>query len=148
MNRDELEKDLNEIISDSKRLLGDVEEMDKAELLGMLNDSEQPAETVRQAAFLMFENLIKEYRSRGECPPQRYTDLVAQLRPPENFSQNQDTVAQHAKKWVASLLAGPAGGTESSLQFAFHRGAELTDGDRRILEEAEADVSRKMMRKK
>lgn len=148
MNRDELEKDLNDIISDSRRLLGDVEEMDKAELVEMLNNSEQPAEAVRQAAFLMFEGLLKEYRLRGEYPPQRYTDLVAQLRPVANLSQNQDTLTQQAKEWVAGLLTGPADGTESNLQFAFHRRSELTDTDRRILEEAEADVSRKMKRKK
>jgi hypothetical protein len=148
MNRDELEKDLNEIITDSTKLLGDVQEMDKTELLEMLNDSELPAETVRQAAFLMFENVVKEYRLRGEYPPQRYLDLATQLRPVEYLSQNQDTLTQQAKKWVAGLLAGPAGGTETSLQFAFHRQAELTDADRKILEEAEADVSRKMKRKK
>jgi len=148
MNQDDLEKDLNEIIAESRRLLGDVEEMDKPELVEMLNNSERPAEAVRQVAFSVFENLLREYRLRGEHPPQRYIDLVTQLRPAQNLSHNQDTLVKQAKKWVADLLAGSAGGTETSLQFAFHHRAELTDADRRILEEAEAEVSRKMKRKK
>jgi hypothetical protein len=147
MNRNDLARELNKIISDSSKLLGDVEEMDKTELLELLNESGRPAEDVRQAAFLMFENLVKECRLRGEYPPQRYTDIVNQLRRAENLSMNQDILTQQAKKWVAGLLAGPVASPETIVQFAFHRREELTDADRRILKEAEADVRRKTKRK-
>ncbi len=64
MSGDDLDKDLNDLVSDSKRLFGDVEEMDKDELLELLNDSDQSAESVRRAAFLMMENLVKEFRRK------------------------------------------------------------------------------------
>ncbi len=148
MNREDLEKDLNDIVSDSRKLFGDVEEMDKDELLEMLNDSDRPAQSVRQAAFLMLESLVKEFRLRGETPPQRYLDVLNQLRPVGELSHNPNTLLQQAKKWVNNLLEGPRPGSEARLQFSFHRSGELTEGDRRILEETEAEVSRKMKRKK
>ncbi|HYW38278.1 MAG TPA: hypothetical protein VE957_09210 [Terriglobales bacterium] len=147
MNRNDLDKELSQIISDSRKLLGDVEEMDKDELLEMLDDSDQPASSVRQAAFLMLESLVKEFRLRGEYPPQRYVDIANQLRPVENLSHNQNTLLQQARKWVTNLLEGARASSEGRLQVAFHRRDELTEGDRRILEEAEAEVNRKMKRK-
>jgi hypothetical protein len=144
MNRDDLEKELNEIVSDSRKLLGDVEEMDKDELLEMLDDSDRPASSVRQAAFSMFESFVKEFRLGGEYPPQRYIDIANQLRPEEDLSHNHNTLLQQAKKWVTNLLESPKGSSEARLLVAFHRRDELTEGDRRILEEAEADVNRKM----
>jgi len=144
MSGDDLDKDLNDLVSDSKRLLGDVEEMDKDELLELLNDSDQSAESVRRAAFLMMENLVKEFRLRGEYPPQRYSDALNQLRPAEELSHNATALLQQAKKWVTGLLEGPRASSETRLQFSFQRKGELSEGDRRILEETEAEVRRKM----
>lgn len=147
MNREDLEKDLNDIVSDSRKLFGDVEEMDKDELLEMLNDSDPSAESVRQAAFLMLESLVKELRLRGESPPQRYLDVLNQLRSAGELSHNPNALLQQAKKWVTNLLEGPRTGSEARLQFSFHRRGELTERDRRILEETEAELSRKMKKK-
>ncbi len=60
MNRHERDKDLNDLISDSRILLGDVEEMDKHELLAVLDDSDPPAEAVRHAMFLRIETLVRD----------------------------------------------------------------------------------------
>ncbi len=147
MNREDLEKGLNDMVSDSRKLFGDVEEMDKDELLEMLNDSDPPADSVRQAAFLMLESLVKEFRLRGESPPQRYLDVLNQLRPAGELSHNPTALLQQAKKWVTNLLEGPRAGTEARLQFSFHRRSELTEGDRRILEETEAELRRKMKKR-
>lgn len=148
MNQDDLDKDLNDLVADSRKLFGDVEEMDKDELLEVLDDSDRPAESVRQAAFLMLESLMKEFRLRGESPPQRYADILNQLRPAGEISHNPSGLLQQAKKWVTNLLEGPRAGSEARVQFSFHRRGELTEGDRRILEETEAEVSRKMKRRK
>ncbi len=124
MNRHERDKDLNDLISDSRILLGDVEEMDKHELLAVLD------------------------RLRGESPPQRYMDALNQLRPPSQISHNPSALVQQAKKWVTELLGPPRSRLEAKLQSSFHRKEDLTDNDKRILKEAEAEVFRRIKRKK
>ncbi len=137
MNRHERDKDLNDLISDSRILLGDVEEMDKHELLAVLDDSDPPAEAVRHAMFLRIETLVRDFRLRGESPPQRYMDAY-----------NPSALVQQAKKWVTELLGPPRSRLEAKLQFSFHRKEDLTDNDKRILKEAEAEVFRRIKRKK
>jgi hypothetical protein len=144
MSGNDPDKDLNDLIFDSKKLFGDVEELNKEELRELLNDSDEPAESVRRVAFLMMENLVKEFRLRGEYPPQRYADALNQLRPPDQLSHNPNALLQQAKKWVAGLLEGSRASSETRLQFSFQRKGELSEGDRRILEETETEVRRKM----
>jgi len=146
MNRDELDKDLNEMLSNSKRLFGDVEEMDKDELVQLLDDSGRPSQAVRQAAYLAFDGLVRNFRLRGQYAPERYKDIVNQLRPPEILSHDPSALAEQAKRWVTSLLEMPTF-NEVDLQLAFHRRSELTDSDQRILEETKAEVSRRMKKK-
>jgi hypothetical protein len=148
MNRDEQDKDLNDLISDSRLLFGDVEEMDKDELMAVLDDSERPAGAVRQAMFLKLEMLVRDFRLRGEPPPQRYLDALNQLRPPSQISHNPNALVQQAKRWVMELLGPPRSGLEAKLQFSFHRKEDLTDSDERILKETEAEVCRRMKQKK
>src|SRR5258708_14831321 len=100
MNRDEQDKDLNDLISDSRLLFGNVEEMDKDELMVALDESERPAKAVRQAMFLRMETLVRDFRLRGESPPQRYLDVLDQLRPPSQVSHNPSVLVQQAKRWV------------------------------------------------
>lgn len=148
MNQHERDKDLNDLISDSRILFGDVEEMDKHELLAVLDDSDLPAEAVRHAMFLRIETLVRDFRLRGESPPQRYVDALNQLRPPSQISHNPSALVQHAKKWVTELLGPPRSGLEANLQFSFHRKEDLTDRDKRILKETEAEVCRRIEHKK
>jgi hypothetical protein len=144
MNPDERDKDLNNLILESKTLFGDIEEMERDELLAVLDDSGTSANGVRHAMFLSLEALVKDFRLRGESPPQRYTDALNQLRPPSQISHSASALVQQAKKLVAQLLSGPRTGSLPKLQVSFHHKGELTQSDKRILEETEAELSRRM----
>jgi hypothetical protein len=148
MKQDELEKDLKELLSESTRLFGDVEEMDHDELREILNDSDRPAEAVRHEMFRVLDSLIREWRLRGESPPKRYLDAMNQLRPPSEISLNADALVEQAKTWVRGLLSGPGTVSGAKLQFSFRNKGEFTKGDRRILEEAEDEVRRKIEKKR
>lgn len=147
MNRDERDKDLNDLTSDSRMLFGDVEEMDRDELMAVLDDSDRPADAVRHAMFRRIETLVKDFRLRGESPPQRYVDALNQLRPPTQIIHNPSALVQQAKKWVAELLGPPRSGLNADLQLSFHRKEDLTNSDKRILKETETEVRRRMKQK-
>jgi hypothetical protein len=148
MKQDELDKALKDLLSESTRLFGDVEEMDQDELKEILNDSDRPAEAVRHEMFKVLDSLIKEWRLRGETPPKRYLDAMNQLRPPSAIAPNPDTLVEQAKTWVRGLLSGPGTVSGAKLQFSFRNEGEFTKGDQRILEEAEDEVRRKIEKKR
>lgn len=148
MKRDELDKDLKDLLSESARLFGDVEEMDQDELREILHDSDRPAEAVRHEMFKVLDSLIKEWRLRGETAPKRYLDAMNQLRPPSAIPPNPDTLVEQAKTWVRGLLSGPRTVSGAKLQFSFRNKGEFTKVDQRILEEAEDEVRRKIEKKR
>jgi hypothetical protein len=147
MKQDELDKDLKDLLSESTRLFGDVDEMDQDELKEILNDSDRPAEAVRNEMFRALEKFTKELRLPGETAPKRYLDAMNQLRPPSALSPNPDALAEQAKTWVRGLLSGTGTVSGAKLQFSFRNKGEFTKGDQRILEEAEDEVRRKIEKK-
>ena len=137
MKKDDLDKDLRELITDSRALFGDIEEMDKEELVVHLADSGEPANTVRDAAFARIDALVKEMRMRGDDPPQRYLDLLDQLRPASQIPRNPKTLLKHAKRCIDDLLQGPAMGSSAELQFSFRGKGDLSQKDKELLRDAE-----------
>ena len=146
MNRDELEKEIKQLITDSKILFGDVEQMDKEELRALLDEPDRSPEIVCHSMWSAVEKACTEMRLRGEIPPGRFTDVLNQLRPASQPSAHASVLVQQAHKWVRELLSGVRNSSESTLQFSFRNKGELALEDRRILDEAEAEVRRKIER--
>ena len=144
MKQDDLDKDLRELITDSRSLFGDIEEMDKEELVAHLADSGEPANALRDATYARVEALVKEMRLRGDDPPQRYLDLLDQLRPASQIPRNPKILIKHAKKCIGDLLKGPAAGCQAELQFSFRGKGDLNSKDKEILREAEERLRRKL----
>ena len=133
MNRDELEKDLNNLVKDSRALFGDVEELDKDEVLGLLSVSGSAANLIFDEMYVRIDALVKDLRIKGVSPPQRYLDLLDQLRPAYLIPHNPKNLAQHARRCVAELLQGSGMVSNTNLQFSFHRKSDLTTQDEQIL---------------
>jgi hypothetical protein len=148
MNNDDLDKDLDELVSDSRTLFGDVEEMDKEEIFALLNASGSTADTVREQMYAQIDSLVRGMRMQGLSPPQRYLDVLDQLRPASQIPLNPKTLLQHAKRCVAGLLQGPGVGGNTQVQFSFHRKGDLTSQDEEILRETEDRLRRKIEGKK
>jgi len=146
MNRDELEKELKQLIADSKILFGDVEEMDKDDLRALLDEPDRSPEILCHSMWSAVEKACTEIRLRGDIPPRRYTDALNQLRPASQPSAHANVLVQQAHRWIRELLSGVRTSSESILQFSFRNKGELAKDDRRILDEAEADVRRKIER--
>src|SRR5271166_6197714 len=106
MNQDDLEKDFNDLIVDSRTLFGNVEEMDKDEVVGLLNESGASAVLVCNEMYARIDSFVRDLRMRGVSPPQRYLDLLDQLRPASSIPRNPKSLAQHARRCVAELLGG------------------------------------------
>jgi hypothetical protein len=146
MNRDELEKELKQLIADSKILFGDVEEMDKDELRAMLDEPDRSPEVLCHSMWSAVEKACTEIRLRGDIPPRRYAEVLNQLRPASQPSAHANVLIQQAHRWIRELLSGVRSSSESSLQFSFRNKGKLSQEDRRILDEAEAEVRRKIER--
>lgn len=146
MNRDELEKELKQLIADSKILFGDVEEMDKDDLRALLDEPDRSPEVLCYSMWSAVEKACTEIRLRGDIPPRRYTDVLNQLRPASQPSAHANVLVQQAHRWIRELLSGVRTSSESSLQFSFRNKGELAQEDRRILDDAEAEVRRKIER--
>jgi hypothetical protein len=144
MNNDDLDKDLDELISDSRTLFGDVEEMDKEEIFALLNASGATADTVRDQMYAQIDSLVREMRMQGLSPPQRYLDVLDQLRPATQIPRNPKALLQHARRCVAGLLQGPGVGGNTKVQFSFHRKGDLSSQDEQILRETEDRLRRKI----
>lgn len=137
MKQDDLDKDIRELIADSRSLFGDIDEMDKEELVAYLADSGEPANAVRDATYARIDALVKDMRMRGDAPPQRYLDLLDQLRPASQIPRNPKSLLKHAKRCIDDLLKGPAMGCSPELQFSFRGKGDLSLKDKEILSEAE-----------
>jgi hypothetical protein len=145
MKQDDLDKDLRELISDSRSLFGDIEEMDKEELAAHLADSGEPANALRDATYVRVEALVKEMRLRGDDPPLRYLDLLDQLRPASQIPRNPKTLLKHAKRCIDDLLKGPGIGSQAELQFSFRGNkGDLNRKDKEILRDAEERLRRRL----
>jgi hypothetical protein len=137
MKQDDLDKDIRELITDSRSLFGDIEEMDKEELVAHLANSGEPANALRDATYARIDALVKEMRMRGDDPPQRYLDLLDQLRPASQIPRNPKSLLKHAKRCIDDLLKGPAAGCNAELQFSFRGKGDLDRKDKEILRDAE-----------
>jgi len=137
MKHDDLDKDIRELITDSRSLFGDIEEMDKEELVTLLADSGEPANALRDAMYARIDALVKGMRMHGDDPPQRYLDLLDQLRPASQIPRNPKTLLKHARRCIDDLLKGPATGCNAELQFSFRSKGDLNVQDKEILREAE-----------
>jgi hypothetical protein len=144
MNKDELDKDLNALVSDTHTLFGDIEEMNKKEAVALLSDSGPAAASVREQMYAQIDALVKAMRMQGLSPPQRYLDVLDQLRPASVIPRNPKTLLQHAKRCVAGLLQGPEVGGSAEVQFSFHRKEELSSQDEEILRQTEDRLRRKI----
>ena len=144
MNRDELEKDLNNLVKDSRALFGDVEELDKDEVVGLLSVSGSAANLICDEMYARIDALVKDLRIKGVSPPQRYLDLLDQLRPAHLIPHNPKNLAQHARRCVAELLQGSGIVSNANLQFSFHRKSDLTTQDEQILKDAEDRLRRRI----
>jgi hypothetical protein len=127
MNRDELEKDLNNLVKDSRALFGDVEELDKDEVLGLLGVSGSAANVICDEMYTRIDALVRDLRIKGVSPPQRYLDLLDQLRPAYLIPHNPKNLVSNA-----------------NLQFSFHRKSDLTTQDEQILKDAEDRLRRRI----
>lgn len=65
MKHDDLDNDIRELITDSRSLFGDIEEMEKEELVTLLADSGEPANALRDATYARIDALVKGMRMRG-----------------------------------------------------------------------------------
>jgi hypothetical protein len=144
MNRDELEKDLNNLVKDSRALFGEVEELDKDEVLGFLSVSGSPANLICDEMYARIDALVKDLRIKGVSPPQRYLDLLDQLRPGYLIPHNPKNLAQHARRCVAELLQGSVIVSNAKLQLSFHHKSDLTTQDEQILKDAEDRLRRRI----
>jgi hypothetical protein len=144
MNQDDLEKDFNDLIVDSRTLFGNVEEMDKDEVVGLLNESGTSAGLVCNEMYARIDSFVRDLRIRGVSPAQRYLDLLDQLRPASSIPRNPKNLAQHARRCVAELLQGSRIVSDAKLQFSFHHKGELTSEDEKILKDTEDQLRRKI----
>lgn len=143
MKQDDFERDLNDLIRESSSLFGDVEGMDRDELVGTLDGSGSASRTIRESMYVRIEGIVKAIRLKGESPPQRYLDALNQLRPPTAVPHGAKALVEHARKCVSDLLRGPQIGTELRLQCSFHNRSELTSEDEQLLRRAEDDVRKR-----
>jgi hypothetical protein len=144
MNQNNSEKELKRLIEESRTLFGDVEELSKNELADTLSETGQPPDQVRRSMWLSAEAVCKQMRLRGQIPPRRYTELLNQLRPETHPSRHVDVLVQQARRWITDLLSGVRTHPELNLQFAFRNKEDISAADAQILDEAEADVRKKI----
>lgn len=144
MKQEDLDKDIRELITDSRSLFGDIEEMDKQELVTLLGDSGEPANALRDAVYTRIGALVRDMRMHGDDPPQRYLDLLDQLRPASQIPRNPKNLLKHAKRCIDDLLNRPALGDNAEVQFSFRSKGNLDLKDKGILREAEERLRRRL----
>jgi hypothetical protein len=140
MNQNDFEKELRRLIRESKTLFGDVEELAR----DALADTGRPPDQLRHSMWLAVETACRDMRLQGAIPPPRYREVLNQLRPETLPSRHLDVLVRQARRWITDLLSGFRSHPELNLQFAFRNKEELSDADREILEETEAEVRRKI----
>jgi len=136
MKREDLEKHLKEIVSESETLFGNVAELTSEELLEVLAETGASPAEIRDALYRQLDKVVIEFRMSGKPVPPRYLEAREQLRPLSEVPQNVEAAQRHARGWISELLKAPPTNAVGELAPEFHKKAALTEEDQRILDEA------------
>ncbi|MGA2328483.1 MAG: hypothetical protein ABSH05_19575 [Bryobacteraceae bacterium] len=112
------------------RLFGEITELSDEELDALyraVTPDEEPSEVIHRLA----EEAAVEYRKRQEVPPEHVQAALDATRSQTSL----EGVAKSTLKGIVEALKPPALGPVADPSFAFHKQKDLTEQDRRILEE-------------
>jgi|ERR1017187_269138 hypothetical protein len=118
------------------RLFGDVTQLNDEEL-DALYEAVAPQDDPRERIHRLAEQAAVTYRQRNQLPPEH---VKAALDATRTQTTLEGTTRSGLKR-IVDALKPPVRGPVGDPSFAFHKRTELTDDDRRILDEQAKELA-------
>lgn len=117
------------------RLFGDVTQLSDEEI-DALYEAVAPQDDPRQAVYRLAEQAAVTYRQSGQLPPDHVQAALDATRTPKSLEGTKS-----ALKHIVDAIKPPTRGPVGDPSFAFHKRTELTDEDRRLLDEQTKELA-------
>jgi hypothetical protein len=134
----------------SDRILGAPEEIDAAEANELLREASIDPQELKARFHRRFDNLAKEYAARGKRVPPLLKQALADLRPGVSQSRTERELLREAQTTVRHLLMQAkqlpqllAQIPNLTLAAAYRSKKELSDRDKRLLDEVAQQIARR-----
>jgi len=145
--RDDVDRHLEELLDMATYVLGDVKDLDRAELGEMLEVSGPSGDELAQAFYRKLKSAVEDMRKAGKQVPERYREVLEQVRPFSEPTQDPRRMQSRARVWIERLLREVSGPPKTEVAVAFRNKGELSKDDTVVLEKA-AEKLKERLRKR
>jgi hypothetical protein len=145
--REDLDRHLEELLEMATNVLGDVEDLDRAELGQMLEVSGPSGDELAQALYRKLKSTVEDMRKAGRPVPERYREVLEQVRPFSEPTQDPRRMQSRARVWVEKLLREVSGPAKTEVAVAFRNKSELSRDDQVILERAAEKLKERLQKR-
>jgi hypothetical protein len=134
--QEDFDKDLKEIIELATELFGDVQEFGANEIRELVDASGPKSDELSDAFCLKVKKVMEDMRAAGKSVPERYKDVLEQVRPLSQPTRNPKYMQSRARAWIEKLIGEVGTPICTDISVSFHNKGELSSSDEKALDEA------------
>lgn len=142
--REDLDKELKDLIELTKSVFGDVEDVGGDDIGEILSFSGSSPQEVSESFYRELKTIVEETRKRGEPVPERYIEALEQVRPISETTYNPKYMRRRARTWIGGMLQKAQVSSSTELVIAFRNKGDLSKHDEEVLEHAAERLKRRM----
>lgn len=102
--RDDLDRHLEELMEMATCVLGDVEDLQEAELGELLEVSGPKGDELTEALYRKLKSAVEDLRRAGKPVPERYRGILEQVRPFSEPTRDPRHMQSRARAWTEKLV--------------------------------------------
>lgn len=141
--RADFNSELKELIEMTTHVFGEVEELGADDLREMLEISGPGADQLSAALYNKLKKAMEEMRKAGTPVPERYKEVLEQVRPLSERTGDPRYMLTRARAWIEKMLQDVKAPPRTDVAVAFRNRGELSENDERILNEAAERVKKR-----
>lgn len=135
--REDLDKDLKELLEMATCVLGDVEEFATEDLRELLEVLGPNREELLKGFYRKLKSVIESMRKEGKAVPDRYREVLEQVRPLSEPTRDPRYMQSRARAWIERMLREVKIPPRAEVAVAFRNKGEISKSDEEVLKTAE-----------
>ena len=145
--RKDFDKELKDLIEMATCVLGDVEEFGADDLRELLDASGPNRDELSETFYRKLKTVMEEMRKGGKSVPERYREVLEQVRPLSEQTRNPKHMQARARAWIERMLREVKTPPRTQVAVAFRNKGKLSKSDEEVLKKA-AEGLRKRIRER
>ncbi len=142
--REDFDKELKELLEMATCVLGDVEEFGADDLRELVDASGPNREEVSEVFYRRLKRVTEEMRKSGKSVPERYQEILEQVRPLSEPTRNPKYMQARARAWIDRMLREVKIPPRAEVAVAFRNKGQLSKSDEEVLKTAEERLRKRV----